>query len=170
ARDAALGNDPNQANVAGAMDVGAAAQLGGDLAKFDHAHLFAVGVAKEGQGALGDRIIKAGLEGNALDVLPDVQVDPALDLGELVSAEALRVVEVKAQTLGVDQGAGLLDVLAEDLAQDRVQDVGRRVVVHRVATGALVDAEADLITDSDRAAHNFAAVNAEAADQLLAVD
>src|SRR3546814_6365036 len=41
-RDAALGHDLEQADVAGARDVGAAAQLGGRIAHAQHAHALAV--------------------------------------------------------------------------------------------------------------------------------
>ena len=47
--------------------------------------------------------------------------------------------EVEAQLVGAHRGAGLAHVVAEPLAQRRVQEVGRGVVAHRRVAGLVVD-------------------------------
>ena len=55
-------------------------------------------------------------------------VGEALDLLDLLGGDRLVVREVEAQPVGRDQRAGLLDVVAEHLAQRVVQQVGGGVV------------------------------------------
>ena len=51
-------------------------------------------------------------------------VHKGVDLGELLGRDALEVREVKAQAVGLDQGAGLMDVVAQNVLEGRVQQMG----------------------------------------------
>ena len=73
----------------------------------------------------------------------DPLVDPVLDRAQLLGAERLAVGEVEAQLVGADRGAGLADVVAEALAQRRVQEVGGGVVAHRRVARLVVDQRLD---------------------------
>ena len=77
-------------------------------------------------------------------------VDPILDRGQVLSGERLAVGEVEAQLVGAHGRAGLAHVVAEPLAQRRVQEVGRGVVAHRRVPRLVVDQGLDRDTGLDR--------------------
>ena len=73
----------------------------------------------------------------------DPLVDPVLDVANLLGAERLAVGEVEAQLVRAHRRAGLAHVVAEPLAQRRVQEVGGGVVAHRRVAGLAVDERLD---------------------------
>ena len=102
--------------------MGAAAEFGGEVADADDADALAVLFAEEGHGAevfyrLVDRNIDQGLD---VGVSEDLAVDDVFDLLHLGLGDAGEVGEVEAEAALVDEGAGLFDVFAEDLAESGV--------------------------------------------------
>ncbi len=115
------------ADVAGGAHVGAAAQLD-RRSRLEHPHDVAVLVAEERDGAERFGLVLGGLERARRRVGERLGVGEALDLGDLVVGDRLVVAEVEAQPVGPHQRAGLLDVVAEHLAQRGMQQVGGGVV------------------------------------------
>ncbi len=83
----------------------------------DDAHLRAVLLAEEHHGAQAPRLLDRGQEGAHRDRLEDLLVHAPLDPLALLLAERSWMAEVEAQLVGPHRRAGLLDVLAEHLAQ-----------------------------------------------------
>ena len=137
-RDRSFGNDGDDADVAGAVDMGAAAELDREgavraraverRAHRDDADLVAVLLAEEGAGAGLDRLVDGHELRHDRLVLQEHRVGDVLDLSDLVVGDRLRVAEVEAQAVGRDERALLSHVLAEHLAQGLVQEMRRRVV------------------------------------------
>ena len=105
----------------------AAAQLD-RVAGLEHADDVAVLVAEERDRAERRGLLLGRLERAHRAVGQRLLVGDLLDLGDLVVGERGVVAEVEAQPVGPDQRAGLLDVLAEHLAQRVVQHVRAGVV------------------------------------------
>src|SRR3546814_471889 len=168
-RDAALGHDLEQADVAGARDVGAAAQLGGRIAHAQHAHALAVLLAEQGHRAEVQRLLHVHVPHLGTVVGADLGVDPALDLGQLRSRHRLEVREVEAQAVGSDQRAFLGDVRAQHLAQRRVQQVRGAVVEDGRAAACAVDRGDEVVADLQRAGCELAHVAVELAGVLLGI-
>jgi hypothetical protein len=82
--DAGLADDLAQADVAGALHVGAAAEFGGEVADAEHAHVVAVFLAEQGHGAGGHGFVVCSSRGYALRRCADLGVDQRFDGGELV--------------------------------------------------------------------------------------
>src|SRR5581483_7243666 len=145
-RDAALGIDLEESDVAGARDVRAAAEFarGADV---EHAHLVAVLLAEEHHGAGALRLLDRHDLRARRRVLQDLGVDARLDLADLLLAHRLAMREVEARLVGVDERAALLDVAAEHVAQRLVHEVRDRVVAHRAPAKRAVDASLDAVAD-----------------------
>ena len=73
-----------------------------------------------------------------------------LDLGDLFGGDGLVVAEVEAEPVGPDPRTLLLDVVAEDLAQGPVQEVGGGVVASDRGSPLVVDGGGHLLADLDR--------------------
>ena len=80
----------------------------------------------------------------------DLAVDDVFDLLHLGLGDAGEVGEVEAEAVLVDEGAGLLDVLAQDLAEGGVQEMGAGVVALGGGAVLVVDGGVDLVADCDR--------------------
>ena len=78
-RDAGLGNDLEQAHVAGAHDVGSAAELERHVSDGEHPHVRVVLLAEEGDRTPRQCVIEGHGLGADLDVVEDPVVDEALD-------------------------------------------------------------------------------------------
>ncbi len=133
--DAAFRHDLEQGDVAGAGDVGAAAQFhrigalaGQGLAQGQDANFLAVFLAEQGDRAGLDGLFWGHQLGRGRDVLADDRVHLVLDAGQFVFGHGGVVAEVEAHALGVDHLALLGDMGAEHVLQRGVQQVGGRVV------------------------------------------
>ena len=138
--DCAFGDDLEETDLAGGVDVGAAAQLAAVTADVDHADSCAILLAEKGEGALGLGV-EVCLVALDLGVIEDAPVDDALDLLELRGGDGLEVREVEAHAVGGVERAGLAHVGAEHAAQREVEQMRGGVValdgaaVHHVHTG-----------------------------------
>jgi len=104
-RDPALRGDHQQADVAGALHVTAAAQLAGEVAvaNRDHPHRVAVLLAEQGHGAQAARLAdRHHLLPDRL-VADDRPVGQPLDLAQLLLGHRLAPAEVEAEPVGLDQ-------------------------------------------------------------------
>ena len=125
-----LGGDLQDADDARAAHVRAAAQLARPVAVADlhHPHDVAVLLAEQRHRAEAARLVQRGRERPHRMVGEDLRVHHVLDVAHLLLAQRRAVREVEPQLVGPDVGARLADVLAEALAQRRVQQVRRGVV------------------------------------------
>ena len=141
-----LGDDLEDADFAGAVDVRAAAKFfrveaagRGRVGNGDDADVgLGVLVAEEGQRAGGEGVVDIHDVRGDLEIAQDFFVHLLLDFGELARVDGGEVREVEAQVVGRDERAGLLHVRAEDIAQRGVHQVRRGVVAHvaRAAYGS----------------------------------
>lgn len=96
----------------------------------NHTNGIGVGLSKD---STKTRDLLSGLEvhllGKDLDGLLDPLVRDALDLGEVVGRDGRLVREVEAELGGGDERSLLVDVVAEDFTEGKVEDVGSSVVV-----------------------------------------
>jgi hypothetical protein len=92
-------------------------------------------------------------------VLKNLRVDQTLDLFDFGVVERRVVGEIEAQAAGIDHAAGLLDMLAQHLAQRGVQQVGGGVVAHGIAPALHVHRSNGYIPHARFAAHHFADVD-----------
>ena len=90
-----------------------------------------------------------------------LRVGHPLDLGRSARRHRLVVGEVEAQAVGGDERAGLLDVVAEHLAQGAVQQVGGGVVAPRRVAPLDVDGRRGDLARRDRAVDDAADVAAQ---------
>ena len=95
-RDAGLGHDLEQAHVAGANDVGSAAELERHVADGEHPHVRVVLLAEEGDRAALERVVERHGLGADVHVVEDPGVDEALDLLPRDRTDGLEVREVEA--------------------------------------------------------------------------
>ena len=114
-RDAAFGDDGEEADVAGGRDVCAAAKLQAEVRDAHDADLVAVFLSEQRHRAGGDRLLRGAdlrLHGS---VSADLFVDDSLDPIDLVPRERLEVGEIESQPVGRHERAGLLRVRAQHL-------------------------------------------------------
>ncbi len=149
---AAVGQSEDQADVAGALDVGAAAQ-------FDRpAHGVAAGTvgfwpiattrtsspyfspnsARAPEARASSSAIRRVVTG---EFCSTIVVGDVLDLLDLLGRHRLGMREVEPQPVGRHQRALLRDVIAEHLAQRLVQQMRRRMVLADGAAAGVIDIE-----------------------------
>ncbi len=126
--DACLVRDLEDADVARAVDVRAAAELDREVAEVQHAHLVAVLLAEQRHGTRLHGVVVAHQLRVGRHVAADLAVDDALDLGKLLRSHGLVVREVEAQPVRRDERAFLLHVLAEHLPERGVHQVRSGVI------------------------------------------
>ena len=147
-RDRALAHDPEQADVAGAQRMRAAAELDRILlavaaAHRQHAHFLAVFLAEQSASAGRARFVEPHQPRRHLGVFQDNVVGDVLDLFKFGPSDRLRMGDVEAQPLGRNQRALLRDMIAKHDAQSLMQDVSRRMVRPRRRARAVVDLKLD---------------------------
>src|SRR3954451_4311616 len=144
-----LGQDLEDADLAGRAHVRAAAELARVRAvrDVDHPHDVAVLLAEQRGRPEALGLVERRRDRQDRVVLGDPRVDLVLDLATLLGRHPLGVGEVEAQLVRADVRARLVDVHAERLAQRRMQKVGGGVVARRREAGAAVDARDDPLAD-----------------------
>ena len=121
-------DDLEEADIAGAADVGAAAEFLAEIGNHDHANIGSVFLAEERHRAGGDGLIERHDVGGHFGVAKNLFVDEALDFGDFGGIDRGVVAEIETQARGFDYAAGLFDVRSEDLAERGVEEVRRGVV------------------------------------------
>ena len=128
-RDAAFGENHEKPDVAGGVDVRAAAQLHAEARHADDPDLVAVLFPEQRHGAGRDRLLRRHV--HVCDhwrVAVHLLVDDAFDAVEVIARDRLEVHEIESQAVGRDERAGLFHVRAKHLPQRGVEQVGRRMV------------------------------------------
>ncbi len=127
--DAALGYHLEEADVAGAPDVRATAQLarGADV---EHAHFVPVLISEKSERTRLDRLVVLHDARRGRGIGENLGVDPGLDPPDFFLRHRRVVREIEARPAGIHQRAPLLHVRAQHLAQRLVHEVGRGVVAH----------------------------------------
>src|SRR3954454_1622822 len=124
-----LVDDPEQAHLAGVLNVRPAAELYGELADDVDRHHVRVHGAELPLGAEHLGLLTGQHQALDVEAFGDLGVDDLLHARELLVGEALGVGEVEAQPVFGDVRAPLVDVVAEDLAQGGTEQV--RCCVHQ---------------------------------------
>src|SRR5215471_7769500 len=120
---AALEMELEKADLAGSMNMRAAAEFRGEIAYFHDPHAIAVFVAEERQRAFANRLVVLELSDRYFGVLPNMLVDTGFDRCELFVGNGARVVEIEPQSIGSDQRARLPHVLSQLLSQNRMENM-----------------------------------------------
>ena len=141
--DGALREDRERPDLGGRAHVRAAAELARDALDLDDADDVAVLLAEQHHRAELARLVDGRLEDVQRVVLEDGAVDPLLDLVALLGGQLPAVREVEPELVGTDGRAGLLDVVAEHLAESLLEQVRGGVVRHRREADAPRDDRAD---------------------------
>src|SRR5688572_29050071 len=175
--DRAFADDLEQADVAGAPHMGAAAQLGredlvlvGRLAAHrDDADLVAVFLAEQRHRAGFDRGLRRHQARLHRLVVTDTVVDLALHHRDVLGAHRLAVTEVEAQAIGRHQRALLRDMRAEPAAQRFVQQMRRGVVGAQAGAALAIDLHLDRVADLHLALGHLAEMHEQVADLALRI-
>ncbi len=124
-RERAFAYELEQADVARARDVRAAAKLDGNrlggIAHDDHANLIAVLFAKESHRAHLDRLVLRKQARDDLVVRADHGVDVVLKRRDVFGRQAAREIDIETQPVRRNRRAFLRAAFAETLAKRRVQ-------------------------------------------------
>ena len=147
-----------------ARHVCTAAELERAVAGFYDTDVIAVLLVEEGDRAELVGMQLAGLIGAHRRVGENLGVHHLLHLVEFGLRDARMVAEVEAQVLGVHEGALLLHVLAQHLAQGPVEQVRSGVVAADGVAPGDVDRGGGFLTGRDSALGDDAAVTGEAGD------
>ena len=148
--DAALGDDREEADVAGGGDMGAATQLHAEAGHADDANRVAVFFTEERHGAGCDRLLRRPHVRLDRRVAYDLLVDDPLDPLELFARDRLKVDEIEAQPVRGDERTFLRHVRAEHLAKRGVQQMRCSVVSPRRVPYLRVDFGGDEIPHAQR--------------------
>ena len=164
-----LGLDAEGAGLGGVVQVGAAAKLHGEVAHLHHPDGVAVLLAEHGHSALGLGLVNGQLLGDHGIALQDGVVHQPVDLRQLLRGNGLEVGEVEAQPVRLHQGARLVHVVAQDLLQRGIQQMGGAVGPADGLAALGVDGGGDGVAHLQNALFYHAAVEELAALVLLDV-
>ena len=128
--DRAFREDRERADLRGPAHMRPSAQLTRVAGNLDHADLVAVLLAEEHHRPKLARFLDGRHECVHRQVLEDLLVHAAFDLGALLAGELVGMCEVEAQLVRPNGGPSLTDVVAEHVLQRLVQEMGGRVVGH----------------------------------------
>src|SRR5690606_16178649 len=167
--DGGLAEQFHQTQLGGVVDVGAAAQLLGEVADGDHADPVAVLLAELGDGALLLGLVDAHDVGAHVQVAGQHLVDLLLDVEHHRLRHGGRRAEVEAEAARLVLRAGLGGRRAERVAQGLVGEVGGRVGAGDGLAAPVVDGGVGPGADGHLADLDDALVDVDARDRRLAV-
>src|SRR5216683_6076108 len=116
-RDARFRFELEEADIARAIYVRAAAKFDREIAHAHDAHDIAVLVAEERKRTSFNRVVVSHLLGRDFGVLANARVDIFFDRREVALAHWPLMAEIEAQPIWRDQRARLMDVRTQDFAQ-----------------------------------------------------
>ena len=153
--DGALREDAQRADLRGVVQMRAAAQLSARAVHIHNTHDVTVLLPEERRGAGGSGLVDGHfLHGDGVTV-QDRVADDLIDAAQLLRAHGGEVREVEAQPVGLHERARLMHMVAQHLAQGRVQQVRRGVRAHDRAAAVNVDLRLGGLLDGHAArAHN----------------
>ena len=122
--DGAFAGDVETAHLGGVVQVGAAAQFHGVAAHVDHADYIPVLFGEQRHRAQLLGLVHGHLVAFHTVAFQDGLVDLLLNGDQLFAGDGGEVGEVEAQVIRIDQGAGLLDVVAQDVLEGSLEQVG----------------------------------------------
>ena len=131
--------------------MGAAAELGREIAHPHHADLVAVLLAKERLCAFLLCLFDAHDLGLDRMCRPNLTVHKHLDLLHLFLGERRKVREVKAQSVRTHKAARLVHMIAEHLAECLVQEMRAGVVLRRILAVCRIDRKRHSLADPEHA-------------------
>ena len=134
-----LAHDLNLADITEAINVGPAAEFETVGAGAHHADAVAVFIAEEGDRPHGLGFLLRRLNRVHFFVSYHVGIHQRQDFGHLLRRHSGAVREVEAQSVRSHERALLTNVVTQDGAQSRVQQVRRRVIATRRLTSLGVD-------------------------------
>jgi hypothetical protein len=150
--------------------MGSTTKLRGEVAHAQHPYPIGIFLAEESHGARGLGVLQGHDAGLDRVILANYLVHPALDGPQLLATDGLEVGKVEAQPFGVHQRALLLNVIAQDLAQGRMHQVGGGVVEGRGAAPFRVHLGFQLIADAQFARLNPTDMPEYIPAQLLGIE
>ena len=163
-----LAADVEHAHLGGVVQVSAAAELHRvAVAHVHHPDGVAVLLAEQGDGAPLLGLLDGHLLGDHVIAGQDRLVDHGADLSQLLGGQGGEVGEVETEPVGLHQGTGLMDMVAQDLAQGGVQQMGGGVGPHDGLAAAGVHLSLDGVPQLEHAAGQLAGVHILAALVLL---
>src|SRR5947209_17860297 len=175
-RDRAFARDRHKPNVAGALDMRAAAKLDGERmigpvapAHRDDAHFVAIFFAEQSARARFDCFVDRHEARLDRRVFQNMRVGEIFDGGELIIADRLRMGEIESEAVGRDKRALLRDVVAENSAERLMQKMRRRMVGANGAPARLIDLEFERLLERDLAFFDGSGMNENVADLFLCV-
>ena len=161
--DGRLMDDLQKADVAGPGHMGPAAEFAAESAHPDDADRLPVLLVEDRRRPGLHRLRKRhdrGLHGN---VRPDHPVGLLLDPRQFLLLDLRKMGEIEAEPLGVHQGAGLLDMLSEDLLQRGLEKMGPGMVGLGRPAGLVGHLQIDRIPLAELSAFEFA----DMGDQII---
>ncbi len=167
--DAAFGGDGEKADFTRGPDVGTTAQFFAKSRHFDGADVVAVFFTKQGHRTAGEGVIQAGDLGLHGGVVPQLFVYQEFNALQFTLAQARKMGKVKPQAIRGDEGTGLFDVIAQDLPQGGVQEVGGGVILANFFAPLLVNAQLQGHARLHAAAFDHAGMNDEIRQRFLGI-
>src|ERR1700688_4531671 len=148
-------DDFQNADIADAVNVRAAAEFlavktagSARVGNGDHTNIvFGIFVAEKSEGAGGQGFFQGSDIGFERGVYANFVVDLLLDVAQLLGIDGSEMSEIKTEALGRIEGAGLLDVRAESIAQRRVDEMRSAVIAHDIGAALGVSYHSDAVAD-----------------------
>ena len=163
----ALALDAEGAGLGGVVQMGAAAQLHGEVTHGHHPHGLTIFFAKGSHRAPGLSLGDGQFFGGNEQPGQNSVVDHILHLVQLLGRDALEVGEVEAQAIRLHQRASLMHMVAQHLHQRRIQQMGGAVGAADSGAAVGVDGCRHTVAHGHAAAEQLAVVHELAALVLL---
>ena len=132
-----------------------AAELHGEVLHFHDAHGLAVLLAENRYRALLFRFLYRQHFRDNRDAFQDFVVDKPSDFMQLLRRHGFKVRKVKAQSVRLDKGPGLMDMSAQDLLQGGVQQMRRAVGASDSGAARGVNRRRDRVADFQHTAFQY---------------
>ena len=145
------------------------AELHGHIAHLDHTDNVAVLLAKHRDGALLLRFLDGQHLGHNGDAAQDRVIDEGIDREQLLGRDGLKVREVEAQTVGLNERTGLMHVIAEHRLERGVEQMRRGVAAADGHAAFHINGCRHGVAELEAAGDDLAAVHELAALVLLDV-